>query len=312
MLMLGSSAFGFQNDEETKEPDAVEQTAEEDNSPKAKLEAIREELLQLNRKDRSKLRELQKEFRGERAKMQEAFAEYGLKSEESRNEILKRALEIGAAADEDSKTSLEALSNIMTGATDTELKEHAVDLLVKHHIENEAMLKRIGRYMSGMPSKSNKILLEKMLESSEDEQVKGVAAISLAQHILDLKKLEPRLTEEDSRFAEANPDLAEYVESMSADMELESLKSRFNKIAEEFKDVKLPIGLRSMRAKKGDLIGETAANTFRIYEKKAIALQRTSIGSVAPDISGPDIDGEDFKLSDYRGKVVLLDFWGDW
>jgi thiol-disulfide isomerase/thioredoxin len=32
----------------------------------------------------------------------------------------------------------------------------------------------------------------------------------------------------------------------------------------------------------------------------------------APDIEGEDADGKLFKLSDYRGKVVLLDFWGDW
>ena len=25
-----------------------------------------------------------------------------------------------------------------------------------------------------------------------------------------------------------------------------------------------------------------------------------------------DLDGVEFKLSDYRGKVVFLDFWGDW
>jgi peroxiredoxin len=35
-------------------------------------------------------------------------------------------------------------------------------------------------------------------------------------------------------------------------------------------------------------------------------------GKMAPDIEGEDIDGKRFKLSDYRGKVVLLDFWGDW
>jgi hypothetical protein len=36
------------------------------------------------------------------------------------------------------------------------------------------------------------------------------------------------------------------------------------------------------------------------------------VGKVAPEIVGKDIDGETFKLSDYRGKIVLLDFWGDW
>jgi hypothetical protein len=32
----------------------------------------------------------------------------------------------------------------------------------------------------------------------------------------------------------------------------------------------------------------------------------------APEIEGTDQDGKSFKLSDYRGKVVLLDFWGNW
>jgi hypothetical protein len=36
------------------------------------------------------------------------------------------------------------------------------------------------------------------------------------------------------------------------------------------------------------------------------------IGNLAPEIEGVDLDGVPFKLSDYRGKVVLLDFWGHW
>jgi cytochrome oxidase Cu insertion factor (SCO1/SenC/PrrC family) len=32
----------------------------------------------------------------------------------------------------------------------------------------------------------------------------------------------------------------------------------------------------------------------------------------APEIEGEDQDGVTFKLSDYRGKVILLDFWGNW
>jgi hypothetical protein len=36
------------------------------------------------------------------------------------------------------------------------------------------------------------------------------------------------------------------------------------------------------------------------------------IGQVAPEIVAEDLDGQTFKLSDYRGKVVLLDFWGNW
>jgi thiol-disulfide isomerase/thioredoxin len=36
-----------------------------------------------------------------------------------------------------------------------------------------------------------------------------------------------------------------------------------------------------------------------------------AIGTLAPEIEGEDLDGETLKLSDYRGKVVLLDFWGE-
>ena len=36
------------------------------------------------------------------------------------------------------------------------------------------------------------------------------------------------------------------------------------------------------------------------------------VGKEAPDIVGKDLEGVEFKLSDYRGKVVVLDFWGNW
>jgi cytochrome oxidase Cu insertion factor (SCO1/SenC/PrrC family) len=37
-----------------------------------------------------------------------------------------------------------------------------------------------------------------------------------------------------------------------------------------------------------------------------------AVGQPAPEITGEDVDGEPMKLSDYRGKVVMLDFWGNW
>jgi len=36
------------------------------------------------------------------------------------------------------------------------------------------------------------------------------------------------------------------------------------------------------------------------------------IGNQAPDFTAVDGDAVSFKLSDYRGKVVVLDFWGYW
>jgi thiol-disulfide isomerase/thioredoxin len=47
---------------------------------------------------------------------------------------------------------------------------------------------------------------------------------------------------------------------------------------------------------------------------KAMLFELNSIvpGKQAPDIEGIDADGKRFRLSDYRGKVVLLTFSADW
>jgi len=37
-----------------------------------------------------------------------------------------------------------------------------------------------------------------------------------------------------------------------------------------------------------------------------------AVGTKAPEIVGEDLEGTAFKLSDYRGKIVILDFWGQW
>jgi len=35
-------------------------------------------------------------------------------------------------------------------------------------------------------------------------------------------------------------------------------------------------------------------------------------GSVAPDFVSKDLEGKEVKLSDYKGKIVVLDFWATW
>jgi RNA polymerase sigma factor (sigma-70 family) len=41
-------------------------------------------------------------------------------------------------------------------------------------------------------------------------------------------------------------------------------------------------------------------------------MQNLIVGKPAPEIDGVDFDGKPLKLSDYRGKVVVLVFWGTW
>ena len=50
----------------------------------------------------------------------------------------------------------------------------------------------------------------------------------------------------------------------------------------------------------------------RTWRGEVMARIEFAIGKVAPDIEGIDLGGSRFKLSDYEGKVVFLDFWGDW
>jgi hypothetical protein len=52
--------------------------------------------------------------------------------------------------------------------------------------------------------------------------------------------------------------------------------------------------------------------TAKQVEDALFLLNKLSVGKVAPDIEGEDLDGKKFKLSDYRGKVVVLDFWAFW
>jgi thiol-disulfide isomerase/thioredoxin len=47
-------------------------------------------------------------------------------------------------------------------------------------------------------------------------------------------------------------------------------------------------------------------------EDRGLVPLEPSVGYAAFEIQGKDLDGIDFKLSEFKGKVVLLDFWGMW
>jgi hypothetical protein len=57
---------------------------------------------------------------------------------------------------------------------------------------------------------------------------------------------------------------------------------------------------------RGDSTYEAAAQAY-LYE-----LDNLRIGMTAPDFESVDENGVKWKLSDYRGKVVVVDFWGFW
>ena len=52
--------------------------------------------------------------------------------------------------------------------------------------------------------------------------------------------------------------------------------------------------------------------TLKPLEEKLPERPSLEVGQPAPDFSFIDFEGKKRSLSDYRGKVVLLDFWGTW
>lgn len=62
---------------------------------------------------------------------------------------------------------------------------------------------------------------------------------------------------------------------------------------------------------KKDVIWPGLANNNKNSSNNSKEI-KLSEGSVVPDIVGEDLDKSNFRLSDYEGKVILLDFWGFW
>ncbi len=75
---------------------------------------------------------------------------------------------------------------------------------------------------------------------------------------------------------------------------------------------------RKADAKRGT---DTFRRVIKAYPKSKAAeragpyiyeIEHLQIGMVAPEIIGKDVDGKEIKLSQFRGQVVVLSFWGFW
>ena len=97
--------------------------------------------------------------------------------------------------------------------------------------------------------------------------------------------------------------LGDMLDAMNRDEELLQL---FTKLEEQFS------GNRSVFRKLADIhqkLGNAELEKeYRIKADPVLAL----IGNIVPDFSATDLDGKPISLEQYRGKVVLLDFWAVW
>jgi hypothetical protein len=153
-------------------------------------------------------------------------------------------------------------------------KEFAEKYLpLMQQVRVDGLIQRLG-YSS---DKGSETVLRTVLEKSKQHDIQGKAALALAESL--------------KRRAEGLPD-AEAKEAEKLQMESESL---FERVEKDFSDVK---------SFRGSLADQAKSQLFE--------LRFLSKGKPAPEIKAEDLDGKEFKLSDYKGKVVLLDFWGNW
>jgi len=117
-------------------------------------------------------------------------------------------------------------------------------------------------------------------------------------YILDLEKRARKIEQEivDAKIAYVKQNREKYMSLMALNS---TLSPGFDAIAMEKVYLGLSTDLRNSYF--GKQVGERIA-TFK----------KTQEGVEATDFTQPDVDGKPVKLSDFKGKYVLIDFWASW
>jgi len=173
----------------------------------------------------------------------------------------------------------------------------AMSLLLRDHLESEKLGPICLRIAQGFRPEQE-TFLRSVLSKSPQRSAQGLACLGLAQFLNDRRQRLVRI--------EADPELArEYEEVFGKDCVdrllqqpgraevVREAESLFERARKDYADVEIPYD--------GTVGAKATAELFELHH--------LFVGQVAPDIEGEDQDGQHFKLSDYRGKVIMLDFW---
>lgn len=177
-----------------------------------------------------------------------------------------------AEASEPSTELGDLLAWAATSGGMTPAGQKAVSMLVAKYPEHRA-IEQICATLSRRFSDKNVESLRQILDKSTNDNIKAAATLGLGRCLA-------------SRVDSLGDDIP------MADKVAAEAEKYFQQVVDEF--------------------GEKFASKKKEAEREIKMLQTLRVGKVAPEITGPDLDGKEFKLSDYRGKVVLLDFWGHW
>ncbi|MFT4515675.1 MAG: hypothetical protein ACI89X_002352 [Planctomycetota bacterium] len=177
----------------------------------------------------------------------------------------------------------------------------ALDVLQQHHADS-TQLKDVMLTLSRNASPGIALFLEKIKTASTSVDIRGRACFALAMNL----KSRARMVR--SIATAGDGERKRLVAALGREaidvLKTEDPAAHEARSAKWFKAVIADKQFAAIDYFRGTL-GDRAERT--LFE-----LRNLSVGKVAPDIVGEDIDGTALKLSDYRGKVVVLDFWGDW
>jgi len=172
----------------------------------------------------------------------------------------------------------------------------AFAVIIRDHIKSDKLGPLCHRVSFGF-FKEYETFLRAVLEKNPHQNVQGMACLALGQLLnnrlqrVDLCREEPQTAKEFAGLY-GQEYLADLLRQ-DRDKVMQESTGLLERAGEKYADIKLPYG--------GTVGDKAKAGLFEI--------RHLSIGKEAPDIEGEDENSKPFKLSDYRGKVVLLDFW---
>jgi hypothetical protein len=194
------------------------------------------------------------------------------------------------------------LNNIPGPAKKDGPKAQAVELILKDHVESDKLGPLVAR-LTYTYDKEGEALLQAIADKNPHREMQGQAVFGLAQRIQNQIRVAEQLKErpEMAKVYEQNfgEEIVKALREMDREKKAKEAEKLYERVVEKYAD------LEATRPGAGNL-GKAAEAALK-------GLRTTiAVGKAAPEIEGEDIDGKKFKLSDYKGKVVLLDFWGHW
>jgi hypothetical protein len=172
----------------------------------------------------------------------------------------------------------------------------ALELIQRDHIRSDKLGPLCQRVSYGFHKQYEEFLRTVQVKNPH-KNVQATACQSLAHFLnnrlqrLDLCQEQPELAQQFAGLY--GKEYLKQLQRQDRDKAIKEVEAVLEQAAEKYGDVMLP---------GGDTVAARAK--IELFE-----IRNLSVGKEAPDIEGEDQDGKRFKLSDYRGKVVLLDFW---